>query len=148
MATINQWIPPHIIKGVQSFLGFCNFYQHFIKDYDKVAQPFNCLTQKDQPFYFDVICRQAFNKLKRQLVSAPLLTHFHSKQPLMLKTNASDSIIASVFSQKQPDGEWHPIAYYLKTMIDAELNYPIYNKKNAGYCLQLSVLVCTARRDP
>jgi len=27
------------------------------------------------------------------------------------------------------DGKWHPIAYYLKTIIDAEPNYPIYNKE-------------------
>jgi len=47
----------------------------------------------------------------------------------MLKTNALDGAIASIFSQKQPDGEWHPIAYYSKTIIDAELNYHIYNKE-------------------
>ena len=47
----------------------------------------------------------------------------------MLETNALNSIIAGVFSQKQLDGEWHPITYYLKTIIDAKLNYPIYNKK-------------------
>ena len=34
-----------------------------------------------------------------------------------------------IFSQKQPDGEWHPVAYYLKTIIDAELNYHIHNKE-------------------
>ena len=44
MATINQWTPPQIVKGVQSFLGFYNFYQHFIKNYSKVAQPLNCFT--------------------------------------------------------------------------------------------------------
>jgi len=55
--------------------------------------------------------------------------HFHLEQSLMLETNASDGAIASIFSQKQPDREWHPIAYYLKTMIDAELNYPIHNKE-------------------
>ena len=47
----------------------------------------------------------------------------------MLETNASDGAIAGVSPQKQLDGEWHPIAYYLKTMIDTELNYPIYNKE-------------------
>ena len=56
-ATINQWTPPQTVKGVQLFLGFCNFYQHFIKDYGKVAQPLNCLTQKDQPFYFNAVYR-------------------------------------------------------------------------------------------
>jgi len=48
---------------------------------------------------------QAFNKLKKQLVSAPLLAHFNLERPLMLETNALDSVIASVFSQKQLDGE-------------------------------------------
>ena len=47
----------------------------------------------------------------------------------MLKTNALNNAIAGIFFQKQPDREWHPIAYYLKTMIDAELNYPIYDKE-------------------
>jgi len=47
----------------------------------------------------------------------------------MLETNALDSVIASVYSQKQPNREWHPITYYLKTIIDAELNYHIYNKE-------------------
>ena len=47
----------------------------------------------------------------------------------MLKTDALDGVIAGVYSQKQLNGEWHPIAYYLKIMVDAKLNYPIYNKK-------------------
>ena len=47
----------------------------------------------------------------------------------MLETDALDGIIAGVYSQKQLDGEWYPVAYYSKTMVDAELNYPIYNKE-------------------
>jgi len=47
----------------------------------------------------------------------------------MLETDALDSVIAGVYSQKQINGEWHPIAYYLKTIVDAKLNYPIYNKE-------------------
>jgi hypothetical protein len=47
----------------------------------------------------------------------------------MLKTDALDGVIASIYSQKQLDREWHPIAYYLKTIADAELNYLIHNKE-------------------
>ena len=47
----------------------------------------------------------------------------------MLETNALDSVIAGVYSQKQPNREWHPIAYYLKTIIDAKLNYHIHDKE-------------------
>jgi len=47
----------------------------------------------------------------------------------MLETDALNSIIVAVCFQKQPDGEWHPIVYYLKTIIDAKLNYHIYDKE-------------------
>ena len=47
----------------------------------------------------------------------------------MLETDALDGVIAGVYSQKQLDGEWYPIAYYLKTIVDAELNYLIHDKE-------------------
>jgi len=47
----------------------------------------------------------------------------------MLETDALDGVIASIYSQKQADGEWHPITYYLKTIVNTKLNYLIYNKE-------------------
>ena len=47
----------------------------------------------------------------------------------MLKIDALNSIITGIYSQKQIDRKWHPIAYYLKTIVDTKLNYPIYNKE-------------------
>ena len=47
----------------------------------------------------------------------------------MLETNALDSVVIGIYSQKQTDREEHPIAYYLKTIVDAELNYPIHDKE-------------------
>jgi hypothetical protein len=126
---IDQWEPPRTVKGVQSFLGFCNFYRRFIKDYGRVARPLNRLTRQNQPFIFDTRCEQAFKELKRRLVSAPLLCHFDYSLPTRLETDASDGVVAGVLSQKQPDGEWHPVAYYSQTMTGAELNYPIYDKE-------------------
>jgi len=41
---------------------------------------------------------QAFNKLKKRLVLAPLLAHFNPEWPLMLETDALDGAIAGVFS--------------------------------------------------
>ena len=43
----------------------------------------------------------------------------------MLETDTLNGVIASIYSQKQLNGEWHPITYYLKTMVDTELNYLI-----------------------
>jgi RNase H-like domain found in reverse transcriptase len=104
-SVIDHWEPPQTVRGVQSFLGFCNFYRRFIKDYGRIAKPLNQLTRKDQPFKFDASCERAFKELKRRLVSAPLLANFDSDRPTMMETDASDGVIAGVLSQQQSNGE-------------------------------------------
>ena len=44
VAGIMDWLSPTKVKEVQSFLGFCNFYCRFIKDYLKIAKPLFKLT--------------------------------------------------------------------------------------------------------
>ena len=44
--TILDWPKPWKVKDVQSFLGFCNFYQHFIHSYSDIVVPLTQLTQK------------------------------------------------------------------------------------------------------
>ena len=38
-------------------------------------------------------------------------------------------MIAGVFSQLHPDGEWYPVAFYSRTMAPAECNYEIHDKE-------------------
>jgi hypothetical protein len=47
----------------------------------------------------------------------------------MVETDASDGVLGGVLLQLQPSREWHPVAYYSKTMILAEINYPIHDKE-------------------
>ena len=47
----------------------------------------------------------------------------------MVETDASDGVLGGVLLQLQPSQEWHPVAYYSKTMIPAEINYPIHDKE-------------------
>ena len=37
-AVVRTWRTPTTVKGVQSFLGFCNFYRRFIKGYSRIAR--------------------------------------------------------------------------------------------------------------
>ena len=39
--TILDWPEPRKIKDVQSFLGFANFYRHFISNYSDITIPLN-----------------------------------------------------------------------------------------------------------
>jgi hypothetical protein len=45
---ITKWLTPNTVKEIQSFLGFCNFYQPFIPNFSRIAQPLNDLTKKNQ----------------------------------------------------------------------------------------------------
>src|SRR5208282_3751563 len=127
-AVISQWQPPRTVRGIQSFLGFCNFYRRFIQGYSQIARPLNRLVRKDQPFNFDKNCWDAFETLKERLISAPVLIHYDRDLPIQLETDASDGVVAGVLSQYKDD-RWHPVAYYSRTMIAAELNYPIHDKE-------------------
>jgi RNase H-like domain found in reverse transcriptase/Reverse transcriptase (RNA-dependent DNA polymerase)/Integrase zinc binding domain len=126
---VASWQRPRTVKGVQSFLGFCNFYRRFIRDYSRIAAPLTRLTRNDHAFDFNTECITAFEKLRHCLLSAPLLAHYDAGSQCMLETDASDTVVAAVFSQKGLDGEWHPVGYFSKTMAPAEINYPIHDKE-------------------
>ena len=50
VAAVTAWEVPTCLKEVQSFVGFCNFYRRFIKDFSKTVKPLVALTKKDCPF--------------------------------------------------------------------------------------------------
>jgi hypothetical protein len=56
----------------------------------------------------------------------------------MLETDASDGVVAGVLSQLHPDGEWHPVAFFSKTMAPAECNYAIHDKEMLDIIRSLS----------
>ena len=122
-------MPLYIVKEIQSFLGFCNFYQRFIRDYRVVAKPLVYLTRSNTPFVFDQSYQDAFEELKWQLINSPILQHYNPNLESRIEIDALDSVVASVLSQLYPNGEWHPIAYFSKTIALAKCNYKIYNKE-------------------
>lgn len=128
VSVVQEWQYPTTVKGVQSFLGFCNFYRRFIRDFGLIAKPLINLTKSGTHYDFDENCQRAFDTLKETLTSAPLLQHYDHNLPCMLETDASDGVVASVLSQKHGD-DWLPVAYYSKTMQAAELNYEVHDKE-------------------
>ena len=69
-------------------------------------------------------------ELKTRLTSVPILGHYDPQRQTMLELDASDGVVAGVFSQLDPiDGQWHPIACFSKTMTPAECNYEIHDKE-------------------
>ena len=77
---IVEWEAPMSVKGVQSFLGFANFYRQFIKDFSNLVQPLTDLMHKDKRFDWTVESDIAFQQLKAIFVSTLALTQFDFDQ--------------------------------------------------------------------
>ncbi|CAL3963542.1 unnamed protein product [Diplocarpon coronariae] len=128
VSVIQEWKYAENVRGVQSFLGFCNFYRRFIKGYSRICRPLTALTG-NVPFDFNDTCKEAWEALRSSLQTTPILCHYHPQKQTRLETDASDGVVAGVLSQLQEDENYHPIGYFSKTMNDAELNYPIHDKE-------------------
>ena len=64
---------PKDIKGIISFRGHAGFHRRFIKYFSIFFGPLTNLLQKDVPFVFDDDCVEAFETLKKALISAPIV---------------------------------------------------------------------------
>ena len=49
-----------MVKDIWSFLGFCNFYRAFIKNFLDIAHPLNDLTCKNEQFIWSEVYNNAF----------------------------------------------------------------------------------------
>lgn len=127
--TITNWPSLINVKDVQSFLGFANFYRHFIYGYSKLATPLTCLTRKDVPFVWSPKCQTAFEGLKKAFTSDIILRHYNPDRKIVVETDASDYVSGGVLSQYNEEGILHPVAYFSKKHNPAECNYEIYDKE-------------------
>ncbi|CAM8930798.1 unnamed protein product [Rhodiola kirilowii] len=125
---IEQLPPPTNQKGIRSFLGHAGFYRRFIKDFSKIARPLTHLLCNDVEFNFDEGCLEAFEKLKKNLVSAPIVQPPNWDLPFELMCDASDYAIGAVLGQRV-EKKLHVIYYVSKVLDSAQLNYTTTEKE-------------------
>ncbi len=126
---IVNWTTSINLKEVQSFVKFVNFYRRFIKNFSKLVKPFIQLTRKNTSFVWNKVCVQAFDNLKKQISSTSVLQHFNFKRQTILKIDVSDYVKGEILFQYDDENVLHSVAFYSKSIIFAECNYHIYDKK-------------------
>ena len=86
---ILSWEAPRSVKGVQSFIGFANFYRKFIQGFSDVVRPMMSLVKKDTAFAWTAEADQAFEQLKGLFTEAPVLASFDADRTTIVETDSS-----------------------------------------------------------
>jgi hypothetical protein len=128
LESLRSWPTPQSVKEAQSFLGFANFYRHFIEGFSKLAAPLTHLTRKDVPFKMGDDALKAFEDLKSAFVTAKILRHYRPRVQCVVESDVSGFALGAAISQKL-DGKLHPIAFFSRKLTDPELNYEIHDKE-------------------
>ena len=119
---VQTWPRPTTVTGVKAFLGFCNYYRKFVKDFAQKAEPLTNLTKMYQQFSWDTKCETAFQTLKDALTNAPLLAHPDYSSPFKVDTDASNTQLGAVLSNVV-DGVERPLVYATRVLSKTECQY-------------------------
>ena len=83
----------------------------FIQDCASITKSLYQLTECNEAFKWRDQCQEAFVRLHRALISAPVLAFPDCSLMFILDTDASNKGIGEVLSQEHDDGFEHVVAY-------------------------------------
>lgn len=173
IAVIEKWPVPKSLKELQAFLGLANYFRKFVEHFSTVVAPLTALTgqpgkgQKKvakainwsdlgkQVYEFKekkpdgttvthkTTALDAFNEIKRRLVTAPILAIPDLNKPFQVHTDASVVGTGGVLMQ---DGR--VVAYTSSKFSPAEYNYTTGEQELLGLIRALQVWRCYLEGAP
>ncbi|GFN91507.1 Pol polyprotein [Plakobranchus ocellatus] len=111
ITAVKNFPTPTTVRDVRAFLGLAGYYRRFVKNFSHKAKPLSELLQKTSPSKNSKLgnrwnqdCVKAFESLKSDLTSAPILGYADFNKPFVLEVDASNQGLGAVLSQKTENG--------------------------------------------
>ena len=117
------------MKELRSFLGMCNYYRNYVKDYAKIAAPLYMLLREGVEYEWSDECESAYAVLVDKLCTEPILRQPDMSRPFILHTDASMEAVGAALTQMDDDGNEYSVEYRSKTFKRHELNMGITEKE-------------------
>ena len=121
---IKGMTPPQDVKGVQRFLGMCNYLSRFTPNFAEIVKPLTELTHGNEVWSWSSQHDKAFKTAKSLIANATTLKFFDVNKPCVLQVDASDTGLGGALLQ---DGQ--PVAFTSSTLSAAEVNYAPIEKE-------------------
>ncbi len=121
---VSEWPTPRTTTHVESFLGFVNYHREHIPGLAGMAVPLYEITGPKAKFEWKAEHQEAFEKIKRALVSSAVLSYPDPDPSCMfiLDVDASDRALGAELLQLQ-DGKEKVISYASKVLTPAQRRY-------------------------
>ena len=113
---------PQNQTDVKSFLGLCSYHRRYIKNFAMIARPLHKASETKNSFTWTEETQGAFESLKRDSSSTPILAFRDVKEAFILYTDASLTAMRAVLAQVQ-DGKKRAICYASKAFSKSQTNY-------------------------
>ena len=125
---IKGWPSPKTTKQVRQFLGMCTYYNDFVPQLQLLAAPLHELSGKSR-FYWDEHKELAFQRMKQALCEATTLQLPDMQRDFEVSTDASDTGLGCILSQRDDAGVERPICFASKSFTHSEQNWHIRDKE-------------------
>ncbi|SGY55391.1 BQ5605_C006g04014 [Microbotryum silenes-dioicae] len=131
---IVEWPRPRTVTELRGFLGLVQYLRKFINGLAQHTKPLADLTSKNANvrLMWGAEQERHFNAIKAIVTSLPCLKpidHTDSADPLWVMTDASNVGIGAVLLQGQDWRKAHPVVYWSRQYISAEVNYPTHEQE-------------------
>nr|GFB20828.1 putative reverse transcriptase domain-containing protein [Tanacetum cinerariifolium] len=97
---VKNWPAPTTPTEVRQFMGLAGFYRRFIEGFSLISKPLTKLTEKNKSFVWGAEEDAAFQRLKRELCSAPILSLPNGPDDFVVYCDASLNGLGAVLMQR------------------------------------------------
>lgn len=119
---VQEMEPPTNKKELQQFLGMINYLIKWIPDCATKTAPLRQLLLDRNAWVWESHQQEAFERLKADLTSAPVLQYYDPSLPVKISADASSFGLGFVLLQLK-DEDWRPVAYGSRSLTDTEKNW-------------------------
>jgi hypothetical protein len=122
-----DWEPPKYVHQVRSFFGLTGYYRRFIPNFSKILKPVTELLKNGTKYVWSKECDEAFQTLKKLLITSPVLAQPDIIKPFDVYCDASGTGLGCILMQ-----EGRVISYSSRQLRCHEEHYPTHDLELAA----------------
>ena len=117
------------MKEVQAFMGSINFVRRFVPDFVVMVNPIHNILKQDSSFSWTNDVENAFLRIKKAIISTPVLAKPDFEKDFIIYTNATKEAISTILLQCDDQNNEKPVAYMSQSLSDDEIKYFYIEKR-------------------